>query len=103
LSLTIAPTKSAQLRKPDFTVTFHAEDGRKIKIGRIFQTHAGPPKGKGWAWMLERKDREGRKKPHDGNATTFDDAKVALQRCWESAEFGIYSPPRLPQTGEGAA
>ena len=83
MSLTIAPTKLAQLRKPDFTVTFHAEDGRKTKIGRIFQTHAGALEGRGWAWVLSGGSK-GCKKSRDGNASNFYEAKVALQRCWES-------------------
>ena|SRR5215217_4184891 len=94
MSLTTAPTRLAQLRKPDFSVTFHAQDGRRIKIGRIFQARAGVPKGNPWVWILEHDGRKVRTKPHDGNASSFEDAKSALKRCWESG-VPIDWPPSL--------
>jgi hypothetical protein len=38
--------------QPDYTITFKAEDGRQINVGRIFRANAGVPKETPWVWTI---------------------------------------------------
>jgi hypothetical protein len=95
--LTIRPNDFTQ---PDYTVTFKAEDGRRLTVGRIFLASAGVPKETPWCWSVEFHQRNGRAAPHDGHAPDLEAAKAAWKRCWESAEVPIDWPPSLERAAD---
>ena len=81
--------------KPDYTITFVAEDGRTVKVGRIFYAQAGTPAGTPWFWTVEFHQRGHRTPPHQGYVTDFAAAEAAWKRCWRSADVPIKWPPAL--------
>lgn len=84
MPLTIAPNESTQ---PDFTIWYTADDGLKIRVGRVFHASAGV-----WCWSMASDQREGRTPPHQGYAADEETATRAWKRCWESAEAALNWP-----------
>jgi hypothetical protein len=93
--LTLHPN---EFTHPDYTVTFRANDGRRLSVGRIFLANAGVPKETPWVWAVEFHQRKGRSAPHHGNALNLEAAKAAWKQCWESADAPINWPPSLVAT-----
>jgi hypothetical protein len=89
MKLTIRPNEFTQ---PDYTITYIADDGRRLAVGRIFRASAGVPAATPWVWTVEYHQRAGRAGPYDGHTADFEAAKAAWKRCWESADVPINWP-----------
>jgi hypothetical protein len=85
-----------QFTQPDYDVVYTHGDGRELGVGRIFRTNTATANGaERWVWTVEFHQRKGRKEPHQGNALTLEEAKIAWRRCWDSAAVPIAWPPSL--------
>jgi hypothetical protein len=96
MRLFIRPNEFTQ---PDYTVTFRANDGRAITVGRIFHASAGVPKETPWTWTVEFHQRKGRAEPYQGYTASFEEATVAWKRCWYSGVPPINWPELTGSSG----
>lgn len=71
--------------QPDYEIVWKEEDGREKSVGRIFYTETAMAKGVGaWFWSVEFHQRAGRKEPYQGYERSYEEAKEAWRKCWDS-------------------
>ena len=59
---------------PDFAVIYRADDGRELRVGRIFRPNA--IQRLPWMWTVEFHQRKGRAGPHQEHV-----AQTLLGKC----------------------
>ena len=86
-----------EFSQPDYSVIYKDPDERELTVRRIFHTTiaGNTPVWFGrWSFTSARAEPH----PHQGPASTLNEAKAAWRKCWDSADVPIHWPPSLRRT-----
>ena len=89
------PMGPNQISRPDYSVIYRDDSGRQLHVGRIFKGHGFVGGGSAWFWGVEFHQAQGRALPFYGQVDTFEEAKTAWHKCWDSADIPIRWPPNF--------
>jgi hypothetical protein len=89
--------KPNNFMQPDYDLIYYEDDGRKLVVGRIFLARETGPASteRPWSWLINLHQQPGRTPPCSGLAVTFEEARAACKRCWESSNVPLDWPPSL--------